>query len=170
MNIFPYVALIGLVLLSCASSVKETRQEEPVVETGLNGFDESFEPMSLQDDDIVIERRESVPRVKPANDVVVKKTTPDSAATFQEVDGFRIQLLATRNIEAATITQQKATEQFGPLNYKTYLIFEAPFYKIRVGDLTERAEADKIRDRAKEYGFDQAFTVRSRVNVPVGEY
>jgi len=164
------VILLSIALASCASSVKEVKEDEPVKQTAETGYDESFDPMTLQDDDIIIERREKIQR-NTIEDHSGEKLKPiaDSTAAVRETDGFRIQLLATRNIEAATLTQQKAIEQFGPLNNKTYLIFEAPFYKIRVGDFTERGEADKTRDLAKEYGFDQAFTVRSRVNVQPGE-
>lgn len=164
------IVLAGMLLLmSCAAGQKETKTEADKTVEESGGYDESFDPQTLEDDDIVIERKNNGKQREAVTHTKAVETVSDSAADYREADGFRVQIFATRDIEAATLTQQKAIEQFGGMNYKTYLIFEAPFYKVRIGDAVERAEADKIRDAAKELGFDQAFTVRSRVNTPVGE-
>ena len=70
-------------------------------------------------------------------------------------------------MESATLTEQKAITQFEPLNYKVYLIFEAPFYKIRVGDFRTMHEAESLRDLAKEYGYNESFPVKSKVRIPL---
>jgi hypothetical protein len=144
--------------MGCAGT-KETVKEEPVVKTKPQ-FDESFDPLSLNDDDIIIAGA-MVEKSNPENPVVVvdEKTIP------QEVNGFRVQILATKNIETASLFEQEATERFESLEHKTYLIFEAPLYKIRVGDCKERADAENLREIAKQYGYREAFIVKCKIQV-----
>lgn len=149
-------------VLSCATSQKEVRVSPESAEKH-SVYDESFDPLSLKDDDIVIKAASQGEENNTAESV--KKTEKKEGAPIQtEVDGYRVQLLATRSIESATLIKQKAEEQFSPYNYKVYWSFEAPFYKIRIGDVLKRTEAESIRDLAKSMGYDQAFPVRSKVH------
>lgn len=157
-------AVMSLFMLSACAAQKETLIEKrPAEAPGDQRFDESFDPLSLDDDDIVISREDSPVTVRKAE---TEKTAPQSDRfTTREAEGFRVQIIATRSIEAATVAQQKALDQFTDLNYKVYLIYEAPLYRIRIGDALTRREADQIRDVAKQRGYDEAFIVRSKVLV-----
>ncbi|MGD9898570.1 MAG: SPOR domain-containing protein [Calditrichaceae bacterium] len=163
--------LIGLLIIGmmygCAS-VKSTSKESVPEESVQKGkFDESFDPLTLNDDDIIIGEKE----INPSGDVKAgtDKDTGLNRTAMEpvvEVDGFRVQILATKNIETATLVQQEATDQFGVLKFQTYLTFEAPLYKVRVGNAIDRIDAERIRDIAKDYGYKEAFIVRSKVLVP----
>jgi len=72
--------------------------------------------------------------------------------------------MATNNIGTASLTEQEATARFGPQGFKVYLVFEAPLYKIRVGDCLERNAAEELRDKAKDFGYGGAFVVKSKIN------
>jgi hypothetical protein len=52
------------------------------------------------------------------------------------------------------------------MKYRVYLIFDAPLYKVRVGDVIKKTDAEEIKDIAKDYGYREAFTVPSKVNIP----
>jgi len=150
-------------IFGCGTTQKAVKVQPDQAEK-TSSYDESFDPLSLKDDDIVI---------KPASESgeeqaeSAKKTEKKEDTQIQtEVDGYRVQLLATRSIESATLIKQKAEEQFLPYNYKVYWSFEAPFYKIRIGDVLKRTDAEAIRDLAKSLGYDQAFPVRSKVHPP----
>ena len=159
-----YTRLLIPVLIfvfGCGTSQKAVKVQSEQAQK-IPSYDESFDPLSLKDDDIVI---------KPTSDSEMaqtkrtKKSAKKEDTQIQtEVDGYRVQLLATRSIESATLIKQKAEEQFSPYNYKVYWSFEAPFYKIRIGDVLKRTEAEEIRDLAKKMGYDQAFPVRSKVH------
>jgi len=168
---FFVVFLIFAFFMGCATSRKTTTAPQKSEETLLQStkYDESFDPLSLEDDDIVIEKRvqptvTSTP-VKQTNKSE-QNTLPDSLLSYRQTDGFRVQIFAGRSIEAATMAETKAKQDFEPKGYKVYLIFEAPFYKLRVGDFTDRNDADLLRSLAKSMGYKAAFVVRSKVNVP----
>ncbi len=153
-------------VFGCGASQKTVKMQ-PDQAKKTSSYDESFDPLSLKDDDIVIkpnsgkQQKDKSTSAKP-----VEKKEDGQIQT--EVDGYRVQLLATRSIESATLIKQKAEEQFAPYDYKVYWSFEAPFYKIRIGDVLKRTEAETIRDLAKTMGYDQAFPVRSKVHPQSG--
>lgn len=123
-------------------------------------YDESFDPNSLDDDDIVIA---GVPKTED-----VKAGPQDEKNTdieYKEVNGYRVQIIVTKNIESATLVEEEAREHFKNDGYKTYLVFEGPLYKVRIGDARNRAEAEKIRDLARDLNYRDAYIVPSKVNV-----
>lgn len=159
------ILLLILLIAACTPAKKLVHKKPVSDEQESSKYDESFDPLSLNDDDII---------VKPSNETeaVEKKSTEknknilEQKKLIREVDGYRVQLLATSSIESATLIKQKAEEQFLELQHKVYWSFEAPFYKIRIGDVLTRSEAETIRDLARSLGYDQAFPVRSKVFPP----
>jgi hypothetical protein len=150
--------LLTLLVLACAGTkepVKKTIDKIPE-----SKYDESFDPLSLNDDDIVINSEKSTiaTQDKPENTetiLVAKKK--------REVNGFRVQILATSNIETASLTEQEATDRFDKLEQNTYLLFEAPLYKVRIGDCLKRNEAEDLRELALSFGYTGAFIVKTKV-------
>ena len=153
------IILIALIYFNCAGT-KEVVKEDAVVQNTPQ-FDESFDPLSLNDDDIIIA---GVAQTEPG----ISENNPDSSSnitTQKEITGYRVQILATKDIETASLFEQEASERFFNQDHKTYLIFEAPLYRIRVGDCRDRGDAEKIRDLAIEYGYREAFIVKSLIQV-----
>jgi hypothetical protein len=153
-----YLLIISIIFFISCAATKETVKEE-IPEQKKAEFDESFDPMSLNDDDIIIDGQSKI----EANLATADINGVNQELPFQEVDGFRVQILATDNIETASLVEQEATDRFERGGHKIYLIFEAPLYKIRVGDLKERFNAEELRDLAKQYGYKGAFIVKSKV-------
>lgn len=152
--------LILFSIMACSSSEQVVVKEEP---QKANPYDETFDPASLNDDDIVIHKYATD---QPANNTITGNLNdPVEGALYSEVKGFRVQIMATKSIETATLAEQEAKELFEGMNQKTYLIFDAPLYKLRVGDATTRDEAEDIRDVAKDYGYREAFIVPTKVNI-----
>jgi len=166
-----FITAILLISLVWACSAPKKLVAPKKEETTGSSYDESFDPLSIHDDDITINSNAPSPAAVTNGGKSDNKSLPKEAATvLKESDGFRVQILATRSIETATLVKQKAEEQFKTYNYKVYWQFEAPFYKIRIGDALKRTEAEQIRDLAKELGYDQAFPVRSKVKVSNRSY
>lgn len=160
-----FILMLTLLVLiaACSPSKKLVHTETPAENQNKSKYDESFDPLSLNDDDIIIQAKteaEVLEKDKTENKAVEK------AKILREIDGYRVQLLATRSIESATLVKQRAEEQFREYNHKVYWSFEAPFYKVRIGDVLTRTEAEAIRDLARSLGYDQAFPVRSKVMPP----
>jgi len=150
--------IVAMLLFSCAGT-REPVKEEPVKETRPQ-YDESFDPLSLNDDDIIIAA--STVKTPDQNSPVEKIEEPK---VQREATGYRVQILATKNIETASLFEQEASERFDPLGHHTYLVFEAPLYKIRLGDCKDRAEAEILRDTAVEYGYRESFIVKCKIRV-----
>ncbi len=151
-----FLLFITILYMGCAGT-REPIKEEPIEEIKPQ-YDESFDPMSLNDDDIIIADALITSSVPENPTVVAEETAPP-----KEIDGFRVQILATKNIETASLFEQEATERFESLEHKTYLIFEAPLYKIQVGDCKERSDAENLRDMAKQYGYREAFIRKCKI-------
>lgn len=150
--------LLSLFLLSCASGKKTTREEPSRGEAGV--YDESFDPLKLQDEDIVFKEEG-----KTSRDEVVS-TPRDIQQPTQEnrlVDGFRIQLFATKDIESATIAKKEAEFVFTEDSLDVYVEFESPYYKLRIGDFKNRDDAVAFREIAREKGYTSSWIVKTKV-------
>ena len=74
-------------------------------------------------------------------------------------------------MEKATLLEEEAKSQFATSGHKTYLVFEAPLYKIRLGDFTTRNQAEDLKIQALRYGYRESFIVRTKVTIsPVENY
>jgi hypothetical protein len=116
----PIFFIFVIVFLSCAGSKEVVQDTKPMV------YDESFDPSTLNDEDIVITTEEKSTPVQKGK-APVKQT--DEAS---EVLGYRVQIIALTDPINASLVEQEARERFELNGHKTYAIFEAPFIKIRV--------------------------------------
>ena len=85
-------------------------------------------------------------------------TSLDSASII--VEGFRIQLFATRdrfNAEKFQIDLGKIYDK------KIYVIFEAPNYKVRIGNFIDRNRAEKVRSEFSKKGYPSAWIIRTKI-------
>jgi hypothetical protein len=147
-------ALFSVIFFGACAGTRESAPEKKPAETGSRPYDESFDPGTLDDDDIVIgPPSSSADNTSQTDDQVAAGTQnkTDSDNRSREVNGFRVQILATNNISGG--------------GNKTYLVFEAPLYKIRIGDCENRADAEALRDQAVQNGYSGAFIVKSKINV-----
>lgn len=155
-NLFLFSVLF---LMGCAGTQEVVVDDTP--QQDIYKYDESFDPLTLDDDDIIIAGDENIQIV----DNSVNDPANNIPTVVKEITGFRVQILATKNIETASLFEQEASERFTNLEHKTYLIFEAPLYKIRVGDCRERAQAEDLRDMAMQYGYRESFIVKTKIQV-----
>ncbi|UCF63741.1 MAG: SPOR domain-containing protein [bacterium] len=149
--------------LGCASSKKE--KVEPGVPEASDRLDESFDPLSLDDDDIAF--KTSQPQTVKEAPVYLPLEKPtdleDIPVENIEIGGFRIQLLSTKDLESATRAKAIAMEQFEDVRVKFYLEFDSPYYKVRLGDFQSREEAEDIREVVRSRGYPKAWIVKSKV-------
>lgn len=163
MKYFILLASIIVLLSSCGPSQKIVKKE-PAEQAQTSPYDERFDPLSLNDDDIVIEAGNKKETKQVRKDVLNRDADKENLIE-QEVDGWRVQIFVSNNFESATVKQEQAKSQFKEELHKVYLIFETPYYKIRVGDFVNHQEAEELRDKAREMGYNQAFLVPSKVMV-----
>lgn len=118
--------------------------------------DESFDPSILKDKEpdwpILINPAFGLNPVLQQSDTTEKEIT--------EVEGYRLQVFATTSWEAAdslkTVLQKKLKEDI-------YVTFEVPNYKVRVGNCSDRNEAEILKTTLKSFGYRYAWIVRARI-------
>lgn len=77
--------------------------------------------------------------------------------------GYRVQIVSTQDVDQAEIVADRAMEFF---NQPVYIVFESPYYKVRVGDFLSDLDALDVEWKARQNGYPGAWIVPSDVNVP----
>jgi len=87
--------------------------------------------------------------------------TPDvTSAVSGQQRGFRIQVITTEDSELAGEIIEKIEST---LEYPVYRIYEPPYYKVRVGNFIDRADADEMMGELRRAGYE-TFIVPDIVN------
>ena len=79
-----------------------------------------------------------------------------------EVVGFRVQIYSAATRDAAEQAQAKARELLDRKD--VYVEFEPPFFKVRIGDLRTRDEAERLIVDLKRHGYQTSFPVQTRIS------
>ncbi len=57
-------------------------------------------------------------------------------------DGYRVQVISTDDIDEANLVRSELYEK--TTRKEVYIVFEPPFYKVKVGDFTSKSEAENL--------------------------
>ena len=76
------------------------------------------------------------------------------------IEGFRVQVLATKQLAKA---EQLQKDLSSILNQKIYIVFEAPNYKVRVGNFIHRSKAEDFRQYIIKEGYQSSWIIRTRI-------
>lgn len=117
-------------------------------------YERSFKP-SFYDTEVYLYKKSDTTKSsgKPIDNV--------TAAPPETLQGFRIQVIATTNYDEALSVRNDLNKTFPDV--WTYTVFEAPTYKVRVGDFTNRAEAKPMLDQFRSEGFKTAWVVPDKI-------
>lgn len=89
-----------------------------------------------------------------------EETTRSSRRTMQ---GYRIQVVNTTDRNTALDAKSKAYQLYPEL--KAYLLYQSPYYRIRVGNFKTKQEADDyIKDLARNFN-NNVFVVRDIIEI-----
>ena len=83
----------------------------------------------------------------------------DSVQSISE--GYRVQVLATRYFERA---ESLAVIMKNTVSDSVYVDFEAPNYKVRIGDFIDRDSAESLQQELVQMGYNSAWILRARIN------
>ena len=76
------------------------------------------------------------------------------------IEGFRIQVLATSSQENADRLRDELAIKYGK---DIYIVFEAPNYKVRIGNFIDRRLAEKLRLELINKGYPSSWIIRTRI-------
>lgn len=79
------------------------------------------------------------------------------------IQGFRIQIFFGSERKAAQDAKNKFTQNYP--GYDTYLIYQQPYFKVRVGDFRTKLEAHALFKKVLPE-FDRVFIIPDKINLP----
>ncbi len=99
-----------------------------------------------------------------ADSLAAKRDTLDiitSEAGLNTLPGFRVQLMSTQNLLEAISAKAKADSLLK--DYNVYIVYDSPYYKLRVGDFHARYEANRAVNYIVDHGFPDAWPVPDNI-------
>ena len=103
----------------------------------------------------------------PRIDLLVKKQIEINEVTTREsrrfVPGFRIQVMNTNDRNKAIEAKTKIYQEFPEL--KAYLMWKAPFYRLKVGNFKDRKEAEEYLSSIQRIFTSGVYVVRDTIEV-----
>ena len=108
--------------------------------------------------------------IQPNWPVIINNVLDDSTSfefllsldSVQSVsEGYRVQVLATRYFERA---DSLAVIMKNTVSDSVYVDFEAPNYKVRIGDFIDRNSAESLQQDLVKMGYSSAWILRTRIN------
>ena len=76
------------------------------------------------------------------------------------IEGFRVQVLATSSQENADRLRYELAIEYGK---DIYIVFDAPNYKVRIGNFIDRRMAEKLRLELINKGYPSSWIIRTRI-------
>lgn len=142
------IFLFPLLIFSCAPSGDVTKSEKE--EDELIKYEKSFNPADHDEEIIVEEKKKERLELKPK-----EKIEPEI------VYGFRIQVAMTKEMYEANTIKNELTSLFPEQN--VYIVFDAPYYKVRLGDFLEKESANRFLPKVIDGGYKSAWIVPDKV-------
>ena len=103
----------------------------------------------------------------PRIDLLVKKQVQINEETSREArrvgKGYRLLVINTNNRDEATAAKTKVYTFFPEL--KSYLLYQAPFFKLKVGNFKEKKEAEEYQQRLQKYFPKGVFIMNDTIEV-----
>ena len=93
-----------------------------------------------------------------SQNLITNKVSIDSTQFI--IEGYRVQILATKQLVNAEKLQKDLSSI---LNQKIYIVFEAPNYKVRVGNFIDRNKAENFRKNIVKKGYSSSWIIRTRI-------
>lgn len=111
-------------------------------------------------------RADTLVGARPDTSRVVRETVVTGAVRSTTgvgplATGYRVQVFAAQDQEAAADAVRRLREQH--VADPIYVERVEPWYKVRVGDFTDRDSAERLRNRLNEVGFPEAWIVRTTI-------
>ena len=103
----------------------------------------------------------------PRIELLVKKQIEINEFTTRNArrsaPGFRIQVVSTNDRNKAFTAKSTIYQQFPEL--KAYLLYQSPFYKLKVGNFLKREDAEEYLSAIKQYFPTGVYIVRDVIEV-----
>jgi len=96
-------------------------------------------------------------------DLLVKKQIYINTLAIRNQPGFRVQLISTNKRNEANDIKAKVMQLYP--DYRTYLDYQPPYFKVRIGDFKSRDEATDLREKLSNDFPGGIFVVPAIINL-----
>ncbi len=107
----------------------------------------------------------------PRVDLLVKKQAQINEVATRDarrnVAGYRLQVINTSDRNAAISAKTKIYQLYPEL--KAYLLYQSPYFRLRVGNFTDKDEAEDYRKSLSREFPNSVFLVRDTVEVKIAD-
>ncbi|MBI4810870.1 MAG: SPOR domain-containing protein [Ignavibacteriales bacterium] len=149
--------LLVILLVSCKTTkeIEKKDDSDRLLREFLVKYEKTFDP-SVYDEDIqlVLEEEKREREAIEAAKVI-------TIAPPETILGFRVQILFTPEIDQANQARDEITSLL-PEEW-SYVVYDAPYYKIRIGNFKDRAEANLMVRRLVGLGYKDAWIVPDKI-------
>ena len=168
----PIAAFLLLTLAACSGGRGAASGDDPgegTEEPDLSRY-EDFNPAPYRED--APATREEIDHDVPERLLAGRA----DAGVEQTVQGYRVQILSSKNKDAAENAAVEAqqwwnsqsgeapADLFAADGFSVYTIYRQPYYRVRVGNFTSRAEAERALEFLRQR-YNDAFIARGEVTV-----
>ena len=108
----------------------------------------------------------------PRIDLLVKKQAQINEETSRDArrvgKGFRLMIINTNKREEAIAAKTKVYTYFPEL--KAYLLYQSPYFKLKVGNFKERKDAESYQKRLNEYFPKGVFVMNDVIELKLSKF
>lgn len=148
----------ALLLAGCGGTKESTTDDRAASEAAIRAYESRFQPSDH--DPLKPRTQDRVPR-RP--DSLATRDANESLSTTaaETVQGFRVQVYSSTEIDAARAKKAEFEAAFPDEWF--YLDYQAPTYKLRVGNFLTRFEAERFARMLTDQGYREAWSVPETV-------
>jgi hypothetical protein len=156
------IAAAALLLSGCSSTQTTTQEKsKPQMRKSnlapLAEYEATLNPADYDQEVEAVQRQQIEEHPFQTVDIPRDTTAPQD----QILQGFRIQIFSSASIDEANTLKATAIAKFAADSI--YILFDAPVYKVRVGDFVARYDANQRLPEFVEKGYRDAWVVPDRI-------
>lgn len=99
----------------------------------------------------------------PRINLLIRKQIYINTLALHNIPGFRVQVISTMNRGRAMETKARLMQLFP--QYPTYLSYQSPYFRVRIGDFRARNDAEQLQEQLNSYFPSGVFTVRDMIHI-----
>ena len=147
----------SFMVLGCSGSkeVSNTEVHDYTLREFLATYEPTFNPSDYDPDVTILKQREEDRHNALLASAVVSTAMPET------IPGFRVQVLFTQEIDEANRTRDSLSSLL-PDDW-IYIVYDVPYYKVRVGNFADRPSANQILKKLTGLGYTDAWIVPDNV-------
>lgn len=163
------IIIITLLSLGCSTSKKATGDRDMTTDSDTAAVNtENLSELQR----LLAENRSSLSDLHTSQkhdmpEAFMKKDSSNETINSNPYDGFRVQIISTRDIQLAdsVANQYRAWADTTISGYmaRAYTFFRQPFYKVHIGDFQERDQANSFSKLLRRR-YPDAWVVHDRIN------